>query len=256
MISVIVPFYNAKEWLERCCKSLADNEGDFEFIFVDDESTDGGAEIVKAQTDPRFVLVKNQRLKGVSGARNHGIDIAKGEWVTFLDADDEFLPGAYKTFCRVIADDKRANVHQLNHKRYYTRIDKTALKYTNERGVYGFRNLPTAWFFVWNKIIKRDFLDGVRFDERLLYGEDSLFVLACLIKDNYIHHGEYEATAVRHRFDNAESLSRIKTPDDIRLQIKAHEELFDKQTDKTIRVELCGIISSLWSDAMVKRLQK
>ena len=138
MISVIVPYWNAGKWIGRCTESLIRQTGDFEFIMVDDFSTDNPV----FEKDDRFILLKNQHSKGVSGARNTGIEAAHGEWITFLDADDELMPDAYKLFSVAIMRDPEAVMHQLNHLRYYTKINKTALKYTNREGEYIVPHLP------------------------------------------------------------------------------------------------------------------
>lgn len=254
-ISVVVPFWNSEQWLDRCLASLKAQGGDFEFIIVDDHSTDSGREIAEKywRKDKRFILVTNERTKGVSGARNTGIDHASGEWITFLDADDELLPDAYSIFKSVISQDTRANIHQMNHMRYYTAIDKLAMKYANYGGVYGFGNLPQHWFGVWNKLYKREFLT-VRFVEGLQYGEDGLFILECLIKDNYLHHAEYGKVAIKHRFDNKKSLSHVKTAEDIYAQIQAYGDLFIRQTDKIIRQDIAQEIANLWGIRMIKAL--
>ena len=123
--SVIVPYWNAEPWLGRCCESLTRQAGDFDFILVNDSSTDNSEAIANeyANRDQRFVLMDNERTKGVSGARNTGIVHARTEWLTFLDADDELLDDAHHTFTKVIATDKTARFFQLNHLRYYSRID-------------------------------------------------------------------------------------------------------------------------------------
>ena len=120
-ISVIIPFWNSEKWIGRCCESLLKQKGDFEFLFIDDKSTDRGRDVVLSycNKDPRFRLIANAYGKGVSGARNTGLQVAEGEWITFLDADDEYLDDAYETFMKVIAADSRANIHQMNHLRYY-----------------------------------------------------------------------------------------------------------------------------------------
>ena len=255
-ISVIVPFWNSEKWLSRCLDSLCRQKGDFEFILVDDNSTDNGFEIASGywENDFRFILLKNRRTAGVSGARNTGIDHADGDWITFLDADDEMLPDAYATFRKVISEDERANIHQLNHLRHYTNTNRTVLKYQNVSGVYQFGNLPQMWFGVWNKLFNRDFLT-IRFDERLQYGEDGLFALECLIKDNYIHHGDEKQLAVKHRFDNKQSLSHIKTSADIHKQLFVYDELYMKQTDVIVKLDLAREIANLWGIRLVKELE-
>ena len=99
MISVIVPFYNSEEWLGRCCDSLISQKGDFEFILVDDKSKDKSYDIAcdYAAKDKRITVLKNKYKKGVCGARNTGIVYADGEYITFLDADDEMMSDACDT---------------------------------------------------------------------------------------------------------------------------------------------------------------
>ena len=90
--SVIVPLYNKAPYVQRALDSvLAQTFRDFELIVVDDGSTDGGSEIVARCSDPRVRVVR-QTNAGPGAARNRGLREAQGEFVAFLDADDEWLP--------------------------------------------------------------------------------------------------------------------------------------------------------------------
>jgi glycosyltransferase involved in cell wall biosynthesis len=91
-ISVIIPTYNRAHLLERTLGSVqAQTLAPAEIILVDDGSTDNTATLVQQHfSDCRYLHQSNQ---GVSSARNHGIRTAKGEWLAFLDSDDEWLPG-------------------------------------------------------------------------------------------------------------------------------------------------------------------
>lgn len=90
LISVVVPVYNASEFLSDALESLrSQSYSNFEAILVNDGSTDDSEEICRkyCNTDSRFRLITHKN-KGVSEARNVGIDNSRGEWISFLDADD------------------------------------------------------------------------------------------------------------------------------------------------------------------------
>ena len=98
-ISVIIPLYNTEAYIKDCLDSLvAQTFTDFEAIIIDDGSTDGGARIAAsyASSDNRFKLI-GQPNKGLSEARNTGLKIMRGEYVTFIDSDDCVTPNFLET---------------------------------------------------------------------------------------------------------------------------------------------------------------
>lgn len=99
-ITVVIPLYNKESSIERSVQSvLSQSFKNFELIIVDDGSTDGSAAVVERFNDERIRLI-HQENGGPSKARNTGVEHACGEWIVFLDADDELLPGALETFER------------------------------------------------------------------------------------------------------------------------------------------------------------
>ena len=91
-VSVVIPLYNKGKYIERALNSvLSQTYPPIEIIVVDDGSTDDGPERVLKYNDPRIKLIR-QENKGPGAARNAGLAIAKGEYIAFLDADDEWLP--------------------------------------------------------------------------------------------------------------------------------------------------------------------
>jgi CDP-glycerol glycerophosphotransferase len=89
LISVIVPVYNAEHDIYKCIKSvLSQTYKNFELIIVDDKSTDKTLDIIKNISDDRIILIEKEKNGGQGESRNIGLKIAKGEYVTFLDADD------------------------------------------------------------------------------------------------------------------------------------------------------------------------
>lgn len=92
-VSVVVPAYNRADSIRLAIDSvLRQTWGDFELLVIDDGSTDGTREAVRAIGDPRLRLIETPRNMGASAARNLGIEAARGEWVAFQDSDDEWLP--------------------------------------------------------------------------------------------------------------------------------------------------------------------
>lgn len=94
LISVITPFFNAEKTLRQTIESVLNQlDVNFEYILINDCSTDDGVSIVEEYLlDPKVVLINNENNIGVAASRNRGLELAKGEYVCFLDADDWWEP--------------------------------------------------------------------------------------------------------------------------------------------------------------------
>ena len=115
MISVIIPLYNKETSIATALRGvLAQTYQDFEIVVVDDGSTDGSAAIVETFDDSRIRLIR-QANAGVSAARNRGIEEAKGEYVAFLDADDEWMPKFLEEIAALIADYPESRARATNY---------------------------------------------------------------------------------------------------------------------------------------------
>ena len=174
MISVIIPLYNKEQIIRKTLQSvLTQDYDDFEVIVVNDGSTDNSVEKVKSIGDTCVRLIE-QENGGPSKARNTGVKNAKGEWIVFLDADDEFLPGALRKFhslilehpmvgmfgCSYIINDGRSIVEPYKVRDgYYTNCYKVYVS-----AMYNYRTGCT--------IVRRDIALNNPFDERLWRYED------------------------------------------------------------------------------------
>lgn len=185
LISVIVPVYNTEKYLRRCIDSiLTQTFSDFEILLVDDGSTDSSGAICDeyAKKDQR-VRVFHKENGGVSSARNLGLDKAKGEWIAFVDSDDEIKEESLEKGCidscaedliiGVIRDCTN-EIQQGFPAGCYSQIEWKKL-YANNIG-------HLAWGSVWGKLFKSSLIGDVRFDTNMFLGEDELFLLQILLR--------------------------------------------------------------------------
>jgi glycosyltransferase involved in cell wall biosynthesis len=92
--SIVIPVYNRETHIGRAVASaLAQTFGDYELILVDDCSTDNSLAVMQGFAAPNVRIVTRDKLGGVGGARNTGVAVAQGDWIVFLDSDDELVPG-------------------------------------------------------------------------------------------------------------------------------------------------------------------
>lgn len=188
MLSVIIPVYNAEKYLRKCVKSiLTQRYKDFELILIDDGSTDQSFELCNVfQAEDNRVHAIHKENGGVSSARNRGLDVAQGEYFTFIDSDDWINPdlleqlmshigqadivvGGYTTVSKV------GNVEQ-KYKDEVLTCPKCVCSKFDELYANNFFNAPFA------KIYKRNILGTQRFDSSVALGEDFLFNLEYLTK--------------------------------------------------------------------------
>lgn len=102
LISVIVPTYNRSKTIARAIDSmLAQSYENFEVIIIDDGSIDDTSQILQKYTDSRIKIILHAQNKGVTAAKNTGLNNIKGEWFTILDSDDEIIPEALQIMMRV-----------------------------------------------------------------------------------------------------------------------------------------------------------
>ena len=114
--TVVIPVFNRPRAIERALRScLAQRYSDFEVVVVDDASTDDSIAAARRFTDPRITLLQHAVNRGACAARNTGVSCARGEWIVFLDSDDELLPDALEIMARR-ASEVPASIHRLAFK--------------------------------------------------------------------------------------------------------------------------------------------
>jgi glycosyltransferase involved in cell wall biosynthesis len=105
LFSVVIPVFNRPREIQRALKSCLEQEyAGFEIVVVDDGSTDDTLAAIRQRADERVTIVGHSGNRGVCAARNTGVRNALGEWIVFLDSDDELLPGALDLMARRIRE--------------------------------------------------------------------------------------------------------------------------------------------------------
>lgn len=221
-VSIIIPIYNNEKYLEKCLDSLINQTlSNIEIICVNDGSTDSSLSIVEnyAKRDKRIIPI-TKKNQGQSVARNTGIEIAKGEYIGFLDSDDwadtKMFEELYEqaknleadiTMCSITTFDETTGEYSTTDP--YMTLDLFPKSFENrifshnETFDFIFRICVTPW----NKIYKTDFLkkNNLKFVQKLNY-EDNVFSLAtmlntdkiCVIKKPLVFYRKNSETSYSH----------------------------------------------------------
>ncbi len=178
LISIIVPIYNCEKYLPRLLNSLINQTyKDIEIILINDGSTDDSLRICKEfqKKDSRIILYSKEN-GGVSSARNKGLDISKGEYVTFIDADDY----VDEDFIRVLQSNISGNclVKVFNK------------KFCKEKFTKGeFLKVLLTWKLTggcWGYLFNKKIIGNIKFDINTSYMEDMVFVVEYLLNTQYV----------------------------------------------------------------------
>lgn len=177
LISIIIPAYNVKQYLPVCLSSIEQQTyQNFEVILIDDGSKDSTGEICEtiAAKDNRFKVI-HQKNQGVSVARNKGIEVARGEYITFVDSDDEITSNYLSSFNLrndleiqgyIIRDDKKTRVIRYDKREVQDDIAKAFC-------------LGTFNSAVWGKLFRTSIIkdNKIIFPVNLCFSEDTIFLL-------------------------------------------------------------------------------
>lgn len=189
-LSIIIPVYNAENFISACIESIVYQEGvNFEIILVDDGSTDNSGRICDeyAAKDYRIKVI-HKGNGGVSSARNTGIENSSGEWLLFVDADDVLMPNALNAFFSfkneivefVVVGYQRSDERNMdisyptNKKEYLGPKEFSRYLFAPRDGRYQ--------GYIWNKLFRRDLIDRycLLFATDIFYNEDRLFIFEYL----------------------------------------------------------------------------
>lgn len=183
LISIVVPVYNVENYIDRCISSLINQDyKNIEILLIDDGSNDSSGMICDsyAKKDERIKVVHGKN-EGVSAARNKGIKLAKGDWISFVDSDD-WIKNNYISLMHSKAIENRVDYVTCGYYRFS--CDKVVAtingngkyeKISSSKYIKKLLNVQNGYGFCHMKLIKSSIIKSIEFDTTVLVGEDALF---------------------------------------------------------------------------------
>jgi glycosyltransferase involved in cell wall biosynthesis len=242
VISIIVPVYKVEPYLRRCVDSiLAQTFRDFECILIDDGSPDNCPAICDeyAKKDSRIVVI-HQENKGVSAARNAGLDRAQGEWIGFVDGDDWCDKGMYETLYknarRHDADISICGLYEIQneYERKQRRMPEYSMLLSSLYDMLGFMFSTTGFGgFSVNKLVCHRLLCEFRYNTNYSYLEDEYFFYEIIKKCGAIY---YDPTPLYYYFKRPGSVTmRYGLTAQVKTGFNVYDKMMSLENDKRIR---------------------
>lgn len=234
-ISIIIPVYNAEETLERCLNSvLSQKDVSTEIICINDGSKDNSLKILKEYEEKYDnIVVINQDNKGVSEARNAGLEIAQGDYIMFVDADDYLLENSLSTIDLSEELDLYKFGFAFSNNNVYSETKYEDRKICLNDNNFGevFANIlnNVDENMVWGQLFKREILSNVRFDKKYFFGEDILFNAYALRNVNTIR---YINSIIYYYERRDNSVTKNYTYESIKAKIVNLSDIFAEMADK------------------------
>lgn len=184
--SVIIPLYNKDKYVEKAILSIQNQtHTDFEIIIVNDGSTDNGLEKVKPFLSEKIKLIEHFKNKGLSAARNSGIQNAASNYITFLDADDTWLPTYLQAIKNLIDNFNEARIFATNMQYVYPKktiaIDNKLSNYPIDyKGYVDFfkENIKQGLYCINSVCYHQSVFEKVGyFDEKITFSEEIDFYI-------------------------------------------------------------------------------
>lgn len=230
LVSIIIPVYNAERTLCKCLDSILGQDfNNYEIILVNDGSKDSSLDICNEYGSKHHnISVINQNNAGVSSARNAGLDVAKGDWITFIDSDDYIENGFFNCL-----DTYNEDLIILNSKNLSLTGDMSDSLFSKKNKQLHNKNSITQFLSTyidsslyrapWAKFYKKELIKDIRFDTNMKIGEDSHFVFRYLCN---IKTMSYLGSNAHYVLRLSEQESNVKYSSSIDYSIDSLRKLF------------------------------
>ena len=239
-ISIIIPVYSVEKYLSKCLDSIvAQTFTDWECILIDDGSTDASGKICDeyAQKDSRFNIV-HQDNKGVSVARNTGLNIAKGEWISFIDSDDYIESQTYEELLQEINNNEIGIIqYGCIMENESGKVIKTRL-FTQKQftipSQFDYFEPSNCYKLIRRKIINDN---NICFREDITLSEDRLFAFECYL---YSYANNYKCFYFQKSFYHYIQHSRSSTHNMSEINIQHEIQAINIMECKASELKICG----------------
>ena len=211
LVSVIMPAYNAQTYIVEAIESvIAQSYAHWELIMIDDGSTDSTLSLVEAFSDER-IIIKSQKNAGVSVARNVGLSLSIGEYITFLDADDVLPQMSLEVRVRYL--DEHSDVDLVDGQILIKDADmsdtlRTYTPYYKGKLLSRLLALDSHVFFNVCYMFRQNILGAVRFKEEMTHAEDLLFYIE-LSSQNDVLYGFINKEIYYYRSGHASTMTNL-----------------------------------------------
>ena len=239
-LSVIIPVYRVEATLDRCVESVVGQSfSDMEIILVDDGSPDGCPAMCDewAAKDSRIRVI-HKANGGLSYARNAGLDVAKGAFVTFVDSDDYL---ERDTYAQVMAQAEGNDITEFPLFRHYGSKWQQEIRF----GSHVYESAEDYWLrgrayehcYAWNKVYRRELFDGVRFPKGKVF--EDVFTLPRLL-DN-AHKIATVDCGMYYYCYNGQGITASAQAEQLGMLLKAHEEVMKRWCDDRYYMHVVNI---------------
>lgn len=187
-ISIILPVFNSEKYLRKCINSIINQTyTNWELIIINDGSSDSSRNICNEfSKDEQRISVIHKLNEGVSKARNIGLELCSGDYVTFVDSDDYLEPFTLYTYIKEIKKNN-SDIIKVGYYREYKNkkqecvaIDENVVLY-NTWDLYRLLEKSHYYSFLWNMCIKKTCISDIKFDENIFWCEDHIFSYQCYL---------------------------------------------------------------------------
>ena len=250
LVSVIVPVYNVEKFLDHCIESIVGQTySNIELILVDDGSTDSSGSLCDNwKTKDSRVVVCHQNNKGLSGARNTGIDISKGDYLCFIDSDDFVTANYVESFVNEIeatnADFVLCDIISSKFTDASMELDENRI--LSPEDCRNWLTNPISREYVlmvvaWNKLYKRKLFESFRFPDGKLH-EDEFMInhmiynidkVAYISKANYVYRNNEASITGKDNANNIKHLNGVEAYEErLSIALKHNDDEFASTTLK------------------------